>query len=80
VHGKAVQVEPMKPTLKPPGTNRLKLKYDELLSIFAFNFNLARYSTGAGLEQLLRQVGWCRLTVSNPALKAPMVSALETIM
>ena len=23
-------------------------------------------------------VGWCRLTVSNPVLKAPMVSALET--
>ena len=30
--GRAVQVEPMKPLLKPPGTKRLKLKYDGLLS------------------------------------------------
>jgi len=25
-------------------------------------------------------VGWCRLTLSKPVLKAPMVSALETTM
>jgi len=40
-HGKAVQVEPMKSTLKAPGTKRLKLKHDKLLSIlhqFCFNF------------------------------------------
>ena len=24
------------------------------------------------------EVGWCRLTVSKPVLKAPMVSALQT--
>jgi hypothetical protein len=24
-------------------------------------------------------VGWCRLTVSKPAVKAPIISALETI-
>ena len=42
VNGGAVQVDPMKPTLKPPGTKRLKLKYDELLSNFAFKFNLRR--------------------------------------
>ena len=42
--GRAVQVVPIKPTLKPPGTKRLKLKYDELLSNFAFNFNLRRYT------------------------------------
>ena len=41
--GKAVQVEPMKPTLKAPGTKRLTLKYDKLLSSFGFNFNLRRY-------------------------------------
>ena len=28
-----------------PGTKRLKLKYDELLSSFACNFNLRRYIT-----------------------------------
>jgi hypothetical protein len=39
-----VQVDPIKPTFKPPGTERLTLKYDELLSSFAFNFNLRRYT------------------------------------
>jgi len=33
-----------KPTLTAPGTERLKLTYDELLSSFAFNFNLRRYT------------------------------------
>jgi hypothetical protein len=27
-HGRAVQVDPMKPMLKAPGTKRLKLNYD----------------------------------------------------
>ena len=45
LHGKAVQVEPMKSMVKAPGTKRLKLKYDKLLSKFAFNFNLRRYNT-----------------------------------
>jgi hypothetical protein len=39
-----VQVDPIKPELKPPGTKRLKLQYDEPLSNFAFNFNLHRYT------------------------------------
>jgi len=42
--GRAVQVDPIKPPLKPPGTWRLKLKYDEPLSNLAFNFNLRHYS------------------------------------
>ena len=42
--GEAVQVAPIKPTLKAPGTKRLKLKCDEPLSNVAFNFNLRRYS------------------------------------
>ena len=46
--GRAVQVDPMKPRLKPPGTKRLKLKCDILLSNYAFIFNLRRYSEGAG--------------------------------
>ena len=41
--GGAVQVDPMKPKLKPPGTKRLKLKCDVLLSNFAFKFNLRHY-------------------------------------
>ena len=39
--GGAVQVDPMRPTLKPPGTKRLKLKYDEILLQFCFQFQLA---------------------------------------
>ena len=37
-----MQVDPVKPTLKAPGTRRLKLKCDEPLLNFAFNFNLRR--------------------------------------
>jgi len=35
----------MRPKLKPPGTKRLKLKFDILLSNFAFKFSLRRYNT-----------------------------------
>ena len=38
-----MKVDPMKPT-NAPGSKRLKLRYDELLSSFAFNFNLRRYT------------------------------------
>ena len=37
-----MQVDPIKPKLKAPGTNLLTLKYYEPLSQFAFNFNLRR--------------------------------------
>ena len=39
-----MQVDPIKPTFKAPGTERLKLKYDKVLASFAFNFNLRRYT------------------------------------
>jgi hypothetical protein len=42
--GTAVQVDPIKSTLKAPITNPLTLKYDEPLSTFAFKFNLRRYN------------------------------------
>ena len=41
-----MQVDPIKPALKAPGTKRLKLQYDTPLSNFAFKFNLRRYSSG----------------------------------
>ena len=41
-----MQVDPIKPTLKAPGTKRLNLKYDELLSDVAFKFKLRRYRKG----------------------------------
>ena len=40
--GRAMQVDPIKPTLKAPGIEHLTLKYDKLLSIclhFAFKSN-----------------------------------------
>jgi len=43
---RAVHVDPTNPTLKAPGTERLKLKYDDLRSILqknAFNFNMRLY-------------------------------------
>jgi len=43
--GRAVQVGPMNPTLKLPGTKRLKLQYDATLSNFGFKFNLRRYTS-----------------------------------
>jgi hypothetical protein len=39
-----VQVDPDKSNLKPPGTKRLKLIYDQSLSTSAFNFNVHRYN------------------------------------
>ena len=42
-----MQVSPIKPTLKAPGTKRLKLNNDKLLSNFAFKFNLRRYIEAA---------------------------------
>ena len=39
-----MQVDPIKPMLKAPGTNLLTLKYNERLSTFAFTFNLCHYS------------------------------------
>jgi len=45
-NGRAVQVDPIKPTLKAPGTKRLKVKHYKLLSSFAFKFKLRRYRMG----------------------------------
>jgi hypothetical protein len=46
---KAVQVDPIKPTLKAPGIKLLKLTYDKPLSNFAFKFKLRRYTLAARL-------------------------------
>jgi hypothetical protein len=42
-----VQVDPVKPVLKAPGTQRLKLELEKLLSNFGFKFNLRRYTPAA---------------------------------
>ena len=44
--GRAVQIDPVKPTLKAPGSKSSKLKYHKLVSSFAFKFNLRRCTVG----------------------------------
>ena len=39
----------MKPELKAPGANLLTLKYDKMLSSFAYNFNSGRYIKAQGV-------------------------------
>jgi hypothetical protein len=46
--GRAVQVDPTKPTLKVPGTERLKLNYEEMLANFGFKIQLAPLQPGRG--------------------------------
>jgi hypothetical protein len=65
----------MKPKLKPPGTKRLELKCDILLSTSAFKFNSRRYTKVAkkgdkkgdkkakAVEVAEPMVGRCRLTL-----------------
>ena len=47
-NGEAVQVDPIKPKLKPLGSELFELKCDVLLSNLVFESNLRRYRTGAG--------------------------------
>jgi len=42
--GEAMEVDPINPTLK--GTERLKLKQNEPLSIFGFKLKIRRYNMG----------------------------------
>jgi len=53
-HGGTVQVDPMKPKLKPPGTEHLKLKCEILLSTCAFKFNSRRYNM---VDELTGDIG-----------------------
>jgi len=48
-----VQVDPIKPALEAPRSKRLTLEYDELLSSFAFKFNLRRYTKCLGAARVL---------------------------
>jgi hypothetical protein len=71
-----VQLDHIKPTLKPPGTKQLKLNCDELLSDFAFNFNLRRYNKVAVLVPTLVAVAFSHsravyVEPMKPMLKAP---------
>jgi hypothetical protein len=52
-----VQVDPIKPALKAPGTKRSELIYDGPLSNFAFKFNLRRYNLVHIYTDLGRKAG-----------------------
>jgi len=45
-----VQVDPMKPKLKPPGTKRLKLEYDGTAFKLWFRIQLAPLQRGGGQD------------------------------
>ena len=68
--GRAVQVDPIKPTLEAPGTKHLKLLFDEPPSNFAFKINYCRYMTEQQLFGVSGSdydwVGRCRSTLSIP--------------
>jgi len=70
--GRAVQVDPIKPALQAPGPRRLNLKYDLLLSSFAFSFNLCRYSSGTSTPPS------SSATASASSSAAPWARASET--
>jgi hypothetical protein len=63
-----VQVDPIKPSLKVPGSILLKLRCGGPLSNPAFNYNLRRYTKGKKVaEGIYAMVGRCRLTLSKPS-------------
>jgi hypothetical protein len=70
VQGRAVQVDPMKPNLKPPGRKHLKLKCNILLSTSAFKFNLRRhnkeYQNAQLVEKIERETAKARAVQSDP--------------
>jgi len=47
----------MKPMLKGPGTERLKLNQEKLLSAFALKFNLRRYNLVVNTRAAAREAG-----------------------
>jgi len=62
-----VQVDPIKPTLKAPGIERLKLIRDDPHSNFGFAFNLRRYNWGADLPPLRHPEGEAPAANPHPA-------------
>jgi hypothetical protein len=70
-----MQVDPIKPTLKLPGTNLLTLKYDKSLSTVAFKINLRHFNkelrrifhhlhnVNCQRADRMTMVGRCRLTL-----------------
>ena len=81
IHGRAVQVDPIRPVLKAPGTVRSKLKYGNPLSSFAFKSNLRRYTmavTGSPRRTLTTPPGYQPCTRHHPPLR-PYSRSLDTL-
>jgi len=70
-----VQVDPITPPLKAPETMRLKLTYGELLSNFAFNFNLRRYIKG-----MAHALSQANSSVSLVALNSDLTVTLSALL
>ena len=68
-----MQVDPIKPTLKTPGTQRLKLQYDELLSSFAFNLNLRRFTEASEYADYMAEK-----LIAMPAMRRNQVVQVRT--
>jgi len=64
--GKAVQVDPIKPVLKAPGSVLLKLRCDKLLSTFAFKLKLRRYNAAQTVGRLRQGGAGLGLQYQNP--------------
>jgi hypothetical protein len=56
LHGRAVQLDPIKPALKAPGIKRLKLICNDPLSNFAFKFNLRHYTMALAIQSKMSEV------------------------
>jgi len=70
-----VQVDPMKPKLKPPGSKRLKLEYDGLPSNLGFKFNVRRYTERPGGDDANGRA--VQVDPIKPALKPPGTKRLK---
>jgi hypothetical protein len=80
-HGRAVQVDPLTPALKAPGTKGLKLIYAGPVSNSAFKLNspLQHGSVVNAPRGLFgSKVGRCRLTLSQTLVESAWNRALET--
>ena len=70
-----MQVDPIKPTLKAPGTMRLKLNCNKLLSCFAFDYNLRRHREAEAEEASGAEGG----ASPGPFWSHSFVSGLSTV-
>jgi hypothetical protein len=68
-----VQIDPIKPKLKPPGNKRLKLNSDVQLSHSAFKFHLRRYTLAPATLLVLRKWAY------DAALRAIETAAADDV-